>query len=216
MGEKFRENPKTIFLSLPIFGIGLAWFSLTGQSEYLSGSFGHLGLTFKLLYKHHIKNKLLLKIAYWLFGRAYSVGAGDSAPTVKMKLGEIAFELDKKTEALNHLQYAVKLAKAENDLPQMAYAQVNLGRLQIQFHDLTSAQTNLTLALPILSEASRNSESHRLHIWACAAEIGMAEYHLALADKKAALVWANKAKRRAESYHLKTRFLDVKNLFRKL
>src|SRR3989344_9424212 len=93
LGEKLRENPDTILLSIPVLGLGIILFSLTEDKENLAGAYGHLGLAFRLYHKHHWQSPVLLKIAYWLLSQSARINAGLGQPTVRMVMGGISSDL---------------------------------------------------------------------------------------------------------------------------
>src|SRR3989344_3476159 len=47
LGEKLRENPNTILLSIPVFMFCVIFYSLSGNKEGIAGSLGHCGIAFK-------------------------------------------------------------------------------------------------------------------------------------------------------------------------
>lgn len=216
LGEKLRENPDTILLSLPVLAWAIVWYGWTGNKPAQAGGFGHLGLAFKLYYKHHWQNQILLKIAYWLLTQALLCGDRDGQPTVKMVMGSISLDLGDKNQAKSDYEQAVNMAKNIGDQNQMAFVLGHLGRIKTQLGDFVGAKKDLDLGLKILTRALKKDSAPRLHIWISNVELAMSEWYLAAGDKKRAKLWVQKVATRAEKYDLKTRKLDAKNLLSKI
>lgn len=216
LGEKLRENPDTILLSIPVLSFGLILFSLTGDKEALAGAYGHLGLAFRLYHKHHWQNPVLLKIAYWLLSRSALINTGMGQPTVRMVMGGIASDLGNYDEAKKEYELGIKMAKDLKDNLQAAFITGHLGRLEIKTGDLPTAKKTLNSSLKVLSAAVKKDSSPRLHIWLSNVEIGLSEWFLAAGDKTQAKIWADKVTARAEKYDLKTRKLDAAKLLEKI
>lgn len=216
LGERLRENPRTILLSIPVLGAGVLWFGLVEDKNAQAGAFGHLGLTFRLYYKHHWQNKFFLRLAYYLLSQAAELGTGDGQPTVRMVMGGIAADLGNLGQAKNNYDKGVTLAKRINDPIQAAFVESHLGRLEIQNHHLPAAQKHLDHAYKVLSQFATNKTDARPHIWLSNAEIGYGEWYLAAGDKKRAKLWTDKVAARANKYNLKTRRLDAQKLLQKI
>lgn len=209
IGERLRENPRTILLSIPVLGWGIFWFGLMGDRDALAGAFGHLGLTFRLYYKHHWQNKTFLKIAYWLLLQAARLGTGDGQPTVRMVMGTIAAELENQEQAQVDYEAGIQMAKKIKDEPQAAFIESHLGKLLLD-------KKRLDHTYKVLSQFAKGKTDMRPHVWLSNAEIGLSEWYLAAGDKKRARLWANKVAARADKHDLKTRRLDAQNLKKKI
>lgn len=206
LGESLRENPKTILLSIPVLGFGILWFGMIGNKYAQAGAFGHLGLAFRLYYKHHWQNKIFLRIAHKLLENAQS---GEGSPTVIMVMGGISAELGDKTQAKRDYEQAIKIALKIGDVPQAAFIESHLGKLLLD-------KKHLDHAYKVLSKFAQNKREQRPHIWLSNVELGYSEWYLAKLNKKMALYWANKTLTRANKYKLETRKLDVANLLKKI
>lgn len=206
LGEKLRENPRTILLAILILGFGILWFEIMGDKYAQAGAFGHLGLTFKLYYKHHWQNKIFLRIAYRLLESAME---GEGVPTVRMVMGGISEELGDKTQARLDYESGIEMALKNKDSPQAAFIESHLGKLLLD-------KRHLDNAYKILSKFAQNKLEQRPHIWLSNVELAYSEWYLAKLNKKMALYWANKTLTRANKYNLETRKLDVDNLFKKI
>lgn len=216
-GEKLRENPKTIWLSIPVFGTAILLGKLVGDKEMEAGGSGHLGLTFRLLYKHHWKQVKLLDIAYALFANAARIGTGNGQPSVRMAMGGVSMEKGEYKQALENYLEGFSLAKKQKDLNQAAFLQSHVGIAQIKLGELPAAKRNLENAMKILTKAiTKNQLSLYLQVWMSNGELGMSEWYLAAADKKKAKDWAEKAAKRAKIWELKTREQDVANLLKRI
>ena len=216
LGEKLRENPDTILLSVPVLGLGIILFSLTGDKEALAGSYGHLGLTFRLYHKHHWQNPVFLKIAYWLLSQSALINTDMGQPTVRMVLGGISSDLGNYDQARKDYQLGIQMAKDLKDPWQGAFITSHLGRLETKTGNLVIAKKDLDDSLKILSAAVKKDSGPRLHIWLSNVEIGLSEWFLATGDKTQAKLWANKVAARAEKHDLKTRKLDSIKLLEKI
>lgn len=202
IGEGLRENPKTILLSIPVLGFGVFWFGLIGDKHARAGAYGHLGLAFRLYYKHHWQNKIFLKIAYWLLDHAHS---GEGSPTVKMVMGGISAELGDKSQAITDFETGIKMALKIKDEPQAAFIESHLGKLLLD-------KKHLDHAYKVLSKFALNKSDQRPHIWLSNVELGYSEWYLWKGDKVRANIWVKKAQFRANKYKLETRKLDVQRL----
>lgn len=209
MGERLRENPQTILLSIPVLIWGILWFGITENIPAQAGAYGHLGLSFRLYYKHHWQNKVFLRIAYSLLSNATKLGTGDGQPTVRMVMGGIAAELGNKAQAKEEYDAGIQMAKRIKDGPQAAFIESHLGRLLVN-------KKHLDHAYKILFKFANGKTGMRPHIWLSNAEIGLSEWYLAAGDKKRAKFWADKVARRAAKYDLKTRILDAQKLLQKI
>ena len=216
LGERLRENPDTILLSIPVLGLGIILFSLTEDKENLAGAYGHLGLAFRLYHKHHWQSPVLLKIAYWLLSQSARINAGLGQPTVRMVMGGISSDLGNYSQAQKDYELGIQMAKGLKDSWQAAFIASHLGRLETKTGNLVGAKKNLDDSLKILSAAVKKDSSPRLHIWLSNTEIGLSEWFLAAGDKIQAKTWADKVSARAEKYDLKTRKLDAANLLAKI
>lgn len=216
IGEGFRENPRTILLSIPILGFSIFWYSFAHNRSALAGAYGHLGLTFRLYYKHHWQNPVLLKIAYWLLLQSSKINVGMGQPTVRMVLGGIASDLGNYDQAQKDYELGIQMAKDLKDPWQAAFITSHLGRLEIKIGNLVGAKKNLDDSLKILLAAVKKDSSSRLQIWLSNVEIGLSEWFLATGDKIQAKFWADKVVSTAEKYDLKTRRLDAINLLAKI
>ena len=216
-GEKLRENPTTIWFSILVLGSAILLAKLIGNKEWEAGGSEHLGLTFRLLYKHHWKQFKLLNIAYSLFANAAKIGAGNGQPSVRMAMGGVSMEKgDYKKASENYLE-GFNLAKKQKDINQAAFLQSHMGIAQVKLGELVEARKNLENALAVLSKALvKDRNSLYLQVWISNAEMGMSEWYLAAGDKKRARIWADKAGSRARKYELKTRQQDVEKLIRKI
>jgi tetratricopeptide (TPR) repeat protein len=216
-GEKLRENPKTIWFSLLVLGFAVFWAKIIGDKEMEAGGSGHLGLSFRLLYKHHWKNSRLLDIAYTLFSNAARIGTGNGQPSVRMAMGGVSMEKGDYQRALENYQEGYILAKKMKDTNQAAFLQSHLGIAQIKLNQLPPSKKNLETAYETLTKAlKKNLQSLYLHVWASNAEIGLSEWYLAAGDKKKAKVWADIVAKRADKYELKTRKLDAEKLLKRI
>lgn len=216
-GEKLRENPKSIWLSVPVLGAAILLGKLIGDKEMEAGGSGHLGLSFRLLYKHHWKQTKLLDIAYELFANAARIGVGNGQPSVRMAMGGIAMEKGDNKKALGNYFDGFNLAKKQKDLNQAAFLQSHMGIAQIKLDDLSSAKKNISEAMRRLSQAlKKQPNSLYLQVWMSNSELGMSEWYLAAGDKKNAKVWAEKVAKRAKRWELKTREQDAKNLLKRI
>lgn len=209
LGESLRENPKTIYFSIPVLVISILWYWINKNSEGIAGGFGHLGITFMLLYKHRFQNKLLLRIAYRLFYRSSLYSISSSQPTVLLKMAQIKAEQGDLNQAKKDIESALKYCRQIKDLSQSAYIEAHLGRIKTKLGEFNSAKKNLDDSLRVLKNFSNQ-------IWTSTAEIGLSEWYLSQNDKKKSLFWATKAKLRADKYSLKTRKLDVGRLLDKI
>jgi tetratricopeptide (TPR) repeat protein len=216
LGEKLRENPQTILLSLPIFGWGILWFKLAGDKDGLAGAFGHLGLAFKLYYKHHWQNKSFLKISYHLLSEAAKQGTGNGQPSVRMVMGSIALDLGNNLQAKWDYELAIRMSRKIKDFNQTAFIMGHLGRVKTILGDFVGAKKDLDRGLKILSKTIKRDKSPRLQIWISNLELAMSEWYLACGDKKKAKLWAIAVSRRSHKYDLKTRKLDANNLLSKI
>lgn len=206
LGERLRENPKTILLSIPVLGFGIVWFGLIGDKFAQAGASGHLGLGFRLYYKHHWQNKIFLRIAYKLLENAME---GEGSPTVRMVMGGISAELGDKVQAQQDYELGIKMSLAIKDAPQAAFIESHLGKLLLD-------KKHLDHAYKVLNKFAQNKLEQRPHIWLSNVELGYSEWYLSKLNKNLALIWANKAKNRADKYQLETRKLDVENMIRKI
>lgn len=216
-GESLRENPKTIWLSVPVLGGAIILAKLTGNKEAEAGGSGHLGLTFRLIYKHQWKQPLLLDVAYALFKNAARIGTGGGQPSVRMAMGGVALEKNDPETALEDYRQGYSLAKRLKDANQAAFLQSHMGMAETRLGDLASAKRDVETAVKTLYSAlKKNPNSLYLQVWTSNAEIGMSEWYLATGDKKKAKLWAEKVQKRAESFELKTRKLDAEKLLKRI
>lgn len=216
-GERLRENPRTIWLSIPVLAAAILLARMIRNKEMEAGASGHLGLTFRLLYKHHWRQPRLLDIAYALFSSAARTGAGSGQPSVRMAMGGVAMEKGNYSQALENYKEGFQLAKKMKDSNQAAFLRSHMGIAQIKLDQLPSAKKNLENAYRTLVKALKgNPKSLYLQVWASNAEIGMSEWFLAVGDKKRARIWAKKVAERADKYELKTRRLDAEKLLKRI
>ena len=140
LGEQLRENPKTIWLSIPVLILGIMWYGIKGDKEGQTGGYGHLGLTFRLLHKHQGQSKLFLRISYWLFSQANHIGVGSGLPTVRLKMAQVVAQLGDLKQAKMDIESAIKLCQQTKDISQAAYITAHLGRIKIKLGDLAGAK----------------------------------------------------------------------------
>ncbi|KKU03009.1 MAG: hypothetical protein UX99_C0030G0005 [Candidatus Amesbacteria bacterium GW2011_GWB1_47_26] len=216
LGERVRENPHTILLSIPILGFAIIWLKLVRDREGQAAGYGHLGLTFKLLYKHHWKNKLLQTIAYDLFSKAVDLATGDGRPTIILKMAQISGEQGNWKKAKDEVARALLLAKQIGDDSQYAYLLAHLGRIKIMLDDMPGAKSDLENSLKNLTAITQKESTMRLQVWMSTPEMILSEWYLAASDNKNAKLWAQKVIDRAEKYDLKTRKLDGQNLLKRI
>ncbi len=216
LGERVRENPHTILLSIPILGFAIVWLKLKGDREGQAGGYGHLGLTFKLLYKHHWKNEFLQTIAYDLFSKAADLSVGNGRPTILLKMAQISGELGDWKRAKDEVEQALLLAKQIGDDSQYAYLLAHLGRIKMMLNDMPGAKSDLEKSLKDLTDITKKESTMRLQVWMSTPEMILSEWYLAVGDKKNAKLWAQKVIGRAEKYDLKTRKLDGQNLLKRI
>ncbi len=216
LGESLRENPRTILLSIPILGFAIVWLTLTGNREGEAGGYGHLGLTFKLLYKHHWKKEFLQTIAYTLFSKAAELSTGEGRPTILLKMAQISGERGDWKRARDEIEQALELARQVGDEAQYSYLLAHLGRIKIMLNDMPGAKEDLEESLKDLTEITNKESTMRLQVWMSTPEMILSEWYLAAGDKKNAKLWAEKVIARSEKYDLKTRKLDGQNLLKRI
>ncbi|KKU28582.1 MAG: hypothetical protein UX80_C0004G0012 [Candidatus Amesbacteria bacterium GW2011_GWA2_47_11b] len=216
LGEKLRENPKTIWLSVPAFLFSALWSTLVGNREELAGSFGHLGISWELIRKHHWKSGVFLDLALWSYQQAVKIGVGDGQPSVRLKIGSMYAEKGDLPRAKKYIEEGLALCRNIKDVPQGAFLLAHLGRIKTKLGDFAGAKKDLDKSLSIMEKILKKDSSLRLHIWASTAEMGLAEWYLAAGDKKRAKLWAQKVATRATIHDLKTRALDAKDLLAKI
>lgn len=211
-GESLREDPRTILLSFPVLAFAVVLYYFSENRPALASALGHLALSFRLFYKHHLRLKILLLIAYQLLSESAGIGAGDGQPTVRMVMGTIATEFGNLDQGESDFITGIKMASDINDKNQTAFIESHLGRLLVQKGELQKAKKHLDNAYKVLSLFVKNASDQRPHIWISNTELGLSEYYLAVRDKEKAKHWADQAKSRADKYKLETRKLDVKKL----
>jgi len=216
LGEQLRENPKTIWLSIPVLILGIMWYGIKGDKEGQTGGYGHLGLTFRLLHKHQGQSKLFLRISYWLFSQANHIGVGSGLPTVRLKMAQVVAQLGDLKQAKMDIESAIKLCQQTKDISQAAYITAHLGRIKIKLGDLAGAKRDLESSFRDLEKILKKRSTMHHQIWMSTAEMGLSEWYFASGDKKQALLWAQKAAARAQKQDLKTRMLDISNLIHEI
>lgn len=208
-GERLREDPKTIWFSVPVLGFAVLLGRLTGNKEREAGGSGHLGLAFRLLYKHHWKQPRLLDIAYSLFSNAARIGTGNGQPSVRMAMGGVMMEKGEYKQAYENFLEGFEIAKKQGDFNQAAFLRTHVGIAQMKLGSLGQAKKNLDEAMRTLRKAlAKNKQSLYLQVWMSNAELGMSEWYLAVGDKRKARVWAGKVAKRAQKWELRTREQD--------
>jgi len=211
-GEIIRENPATIWFSIPILLFSAVWSWLSDNREQLAGSFGHLGIAFELINKYHWRHPLFLDLAYWSFRKARRTGVGDGQPTVSLKLGSIAEQRGDLAAAKAFIEEGIGMCRKLKDVPQRAFLTAHLGRVKTKLGDFAGAKADLESSLKTLTKSIKRESTFRLQVWASTAEMGLAEWYLAAGDKKQAKTWADKVAARAAKHDLKTRNLDAAKL----
>lgn len=218
-GEKVRENPRTILLSIPIFIFALIYYWITGYREGVAGSLGHMGIAFTNFYKHNWQQNFLLRIGYFLFGKSTEFATGEGKVSAILHCGQAAillkdFELArrKSLEALRE----VKKENVKTGIEGYIYGHY-LGKIELETENVGKARGHVERGLKILKEKSKRSRgSLYLQVWLSGTELTMAEYWLAKKDEEASRIWAERAKARADKYNLKVRKLDAKKLFTRI
>lgn len=217
LGEKLRENPKTILLSVPIFLIGTVWFSLKKDEEKLAGSFGHLGITFKNCYKHHWQQKFLLILAAKSFAISAKHAPLKDKPAVLLKLGQTWIELEKIELGQRIYEEGIKIAEKIKDFPMVGYILAHRGRLfasqkkpELAWQDLKKAEEYIRQGI------KKRKDSLYYQIWLSGVELDISDYYLTLKETEKALEWVKKAGRRAEKFSLETRKLDAQKMLKKI
>lgn len=217
LGERLRENPRTILFSIPIFLIGALWFSFKKDSERISGSWGHLGISFKNYYKHRLKLRLLLRLAAECFSRSLQYSPLKDKPTVLLKLGQTQIELGDVKAGEKVFNEAIKIAKDLKDYPQLGYVLSHRGKLYVLQKKMDLAWQDFQRALEYIEEGvEKKKDSLYYQIWFSGLELEIANYYLELGQKEEAEQWIVKAKQRAEKYKLETRKLDVLKMMGKI
>ncbi|OGM26660.1 hypothetical protein A3D00_01000 [Candidatus Woesebacteria bacterium RIFCSPHIGHO2_02_FULL_38_9] len=218
LGEKLRENPNTILLSIPVFMFGVIFYSLSGNKEGIAGSLGHCGIAFKNYHKHFWQKDFLLKIGFWLFNKSADYATGEGKVSTVLHAGQISLSLDNLNLARKKYEEALMVCKNQKvDTGIDGYIFVHLAVLDLKEKKLDKVKLNLDKALKILNiRLEENPKSLYLHIWMSLLELTMGEYYLTVGDKMLARAWAEKAQNRTEKYDLKVRKLDVKRLLSRI
>ena len=112
---------------------------------------------------------------------------------------------------------ALKEAKDINHKSIQGNIYSHIAIVELKRGELNKTRKYLDRAVDILEGAvKKKPDSLYLHVWFSGAELTMGEYWLAAGERMKALLWAKKAKRRADKYNLKVRKLDAEKLISKI
>ena len=216
-GESLRENPKTILLSIPVFGVGYIYYLLVGDKQGVAGALGHCGITFKNYYRHHWHKEFLLKISFTLFLKSTDYAKGEGRVSTLLHAAQSACDLGNLDEADELYNDALKEADAIEHTAIKGNIYSHMAANEMKRENFKKAKKYLDDSYNILLKAEKDkSKSMYIQVWISGTEMSYGWYHLTLGDKKCAKSWALKAKKRVNKYDLKTRKADVEKLFKKI
>lgn len=216
-GEKLRENPKTILLSIPVFLFSAPVFLVSGDKEKLSGSFGHLGLTFKLYYDHRLKLKLFLNLAGLCFKISTKFAPLKQKPAVLLQLGLVLTEMEKFKKAEAVFNRAAEIAQRVKDFPLLGFVFSKRGKFYLKQKKMDLAWADFQKALDLIEAGiKKRKSSFYYQIWLSGLEVDLSNFWIISGKKDEALKWAQKAEARAKEFDLKTRKTEIEKLIKSL
>lgn len=216
-GENVRETNSTFWFSIPIFLLGVVWYSITGNKRNLANAYGQLGIVPKNAEKHHFKFAFNLSIARFLFIKSSQLAPDDEKPAHLLKLGQIYARMGDYRKAYEALNKAEEIVTKFDNTPLLGYVLSHLGQAQYYDGKFTEAKASLEKSLRLLEDAVKNKpNSFHYNIWLSGAYLDMFEWNFRQGNKEKALEWVKKAEGVVNQHNLQARSLDVKNSYKKL
>ncbi len=215
-GETIREKDWGLLLSMPVFLVGIIYYSLIRDREGLAGAYGHLGIAFKNYHKHHWQQTFLIKIAYFLFDKASINSTGEGQVSSILHCGQAAKDLKNLSLAESKFKQALSLAQQQQNQALAAYALSYLGGVHTNQQRSSLALKELRQAVKTLTrESQHQSDSLYLHIWLTHAQLTLAEYYLATNNHSLAQKSARQVLNLSQKYHLQLRYQEAQRLLKK-
>ena len=157
------------------------------------------------------------KNCVFLINSSSKLATGEGKVSNFIHCGQISLTLGKHPLAMRKFKEALKEAKDTNHKSIQGNIYSHMAIVELKRGKLNKTRKYLDKAVDILEGAVRKKpDSLYLHVWFSGAELTMGEYWLAAGDRKKALLWAKKARRRVNKYDLKVRKLDAENLISKI